>query len=39
MACRLFFLEITTIATRIYGAGQMTFADAARKQLESWNAD
>ena len=39
MACRVFFLEITTIATKIYGAGQVTFADAARKQLESWNAD
>ena len=31
--------KITTIATKIYGAGQVTFADAARKQLESWNAD
>jgi formate--tetrahydrofolate ligase len=31
--------KITTIATKIYGAGAVTFADAARKQLESWNAD
>ncbi|WP_018410279.1 formate--tetrahydrofolate ligase [Methyloversatilis thermotolerans] len=31
--------KITTIATKIYGAGQVTFADAARKQLEAWNVD
>ncbi|MCQ9375075.1 formate--tetrahydrofolate ligase [Methyloversatilis sp. XJ19-13] len=31
--------KITTIATKIYGAGAVTFADAARKQLEGWNAD
>lgn len=31
--------KITTIATKIYGAGAVTFSDAARKQLESWNAD
>jgi formate--tetrahydrofolate ligase len=31
--------KIATIATKIYGAGAVTFSDAARKQLESWNAD
>ncbi len=31
--------KITAIATKIYGAGAVTFSDAARKQLESWNAD
>ncbi len=31
--------KITAVATRIYGAGQVTFADAARKQLEAWNPD
>jgi len=31
--------KIITIATKIYGAGQVTFADAARKQLEEWNSD
>ncbi len=31
--------KITAIATKIYGAGQVTFADAARKQLEEWNRD
>ncbi len=31
--------KITAIATKIYGAGQVTFSEAARKQLESWNAD
>ena len=25
--------------SKIYGAGQVTFADAARKQLEQWNRD
>ncbi|MGQ0659066.1 MAG: formate--tetrahydrofolate ligase [Chromatiales bacterium] len=29
--------KIIAIATKIYGAGQVTFADAARKQLEEWN--
>jgi formate--tetrahydrofolate ligase len=31
--------KITAVATRIYGAGQVTFADAARKQLQAWNPD
>ncbi len=31
--------KITAVATRIYGAGEVTFADAARKQLEAWNPD
>jgi len=31
--------KITAVATKIYGAGQVTFAEAARKQLEEWNAD
>ncbi|MCG3143818.1 MAG: Formate--tetrahydrofolate ligase [Gammaproteobacteria bacterium] len=29
--------KIKTIATKIYGAGEVTFSDAARKQLEEWN--
>ncbi|OYU00248.1 MAG: formate--tetrahydrofolate ligase [Burkholderiales bacterium PBB1] len=31
--------KITAVATKIYGAGQVTFAEAARRQLEEWNAD
>jgi len=31
--------KITAIATKIYGAGQVTFAEAARKQLDEWNRD
>ncbi|HEY9193479.1 MAG TPA: formate--tetrahydrofolate ligase [Methyloversatilis sp.] len=31
--------KITAIATKIYGAGQVTFAEGARKQLEEWNRD
>jgi formate--tetrahydrofolate ligase len=31
--------KITTIATKIYGAGQVTFAEAANKQLNEWNKD
>jgi formate--tetrahydrofolate ligase len=31
--------KITQIATKIYGAGQVTFADAARKQLDEWNKE
>ena len=31
--------KITAVATKIYGAGQVTFAEAARKQLDEWNAD
>jgi formate--tetrahydrofolate ligase len=31
--------KITAIATKIYGAGQVTFAEAARRQLEDWNRD
>ena len=31
--------KITAIATRIYGAGQVTFTESARRQLEAWNAD
>ncbi len=31
--------KITAIATKIYGAGQVTFAEAARKQLDEWNKD
>jgi formate--tetrahydrofolate ligase len=31
--------KITTIATKIYRAGQVTFSDNARKQLEEWNKD
>ena len=31
--------KIRAVATKIYGAGQVTFADAAKKQLEEWNKD
>jgi formate--tetrahydrofolate ligase len=31
--------KIRTIATKIYGAGQVTFAETARKQLEEWTRD
>jgi formate--tetrahydrofolate ligase len=31
--------KITAIATKIYGAGQVTFSDQARKQLEEWNRE
>lgn len=31
--------KITAIATRIYGAGQVTYTESARRQLEAWNAD
>ncbi len=31
--------KITAIATKIYRAGQVTFSDNARKQLEEWNKD
>jgi len=31
--------KIETIAKKIYGAGAVTFAPAARKQLAEWNAD
>lgn len=31
--------KITAVATQIYGAGQVTFAEGARKQLDGWNAD
>jgi formate--tetrahydrofolate ligase len=31
--------KIKTIATKIYGAGDVTFADAAKKQLDEWNKD
>jgi formate--tetrahydrofolate ligase len=31
--------KITAVATKIYGAGQVTFADAVKKQLEEWNRD
>jgi formate--tetrahydrofolate ligase len=31
--------KITAIATKIYGAGQVTFADSVRKQLDEWNKD
>ncbi len=31
--------KIIAVATKIYGAGQVTFAEAARKQLDEWNAD
>ncbi|MBY0468219.1 MAG: formate--tetrahydrofolate ligase [Burkholderiaceae bacterium] len=31
--------KITAVATKIYGAGQVTFAEAARQQLETWTAD
>ncbi len=29
--------KIKAIATKIYGAGEVTFSDSARKQLEEWN--
>jgi formate--tetrahydrofolate ligase len=29
--------KITEVATKIYGAGQVTFTDAVRKQLDLWN--
>ena len=31
--------KITAVATKIYGAGQVTFTEAARRQLEEWSAD
>jgi formate--tetrahydrofolate ligase len=31
--------KINAVATKIYGAGQVTFTEAARKQLDEWNAD
>ena len=31
--------KITAVATKIYGAGQVTFTEAARNQLDEWNAD
>jgi formate--tetrahydrofolate ligase len=31
--------KITAIATKIYGAGQVTFADSVKKQLDEWNRD
>ncbi|MDL2338237.1 MAG: formate--tetrahydrofolate ligase [Pseudomonadota bacterium] len=31
--------KITAVATKIYGAGQVTFTDAVRKQLDEWNKD
>ncbi|HTT07377.1 MAG TPA: formate--tetrahydrofolate ligase [Gammaproteobacteria bacterium] len=31
--------KIKAIATKIYGAGQVTFTDAVRKQLDEWNKD
>jgi len=31
--------KITAIATKIYGAGQVTFADSVHKQLDEWNKD
>ncbi|HSV72026.1 MAG TPA: formate--tetrahydrofolate ligase [Methylibium sp.] len=31
--------KITAIATKIYGAGQVTFADTVKKQLDEWNKD
>ncbi len=31
--------KITAIATKIYGAGNVTFADAVKKQLDEWNKD
>jgi len=29
--------KIIAVATKIYGAGHVTFSDAARKQIEEWN--
>jgi formate--tetrahydrofolate ligase len=31
--------KITAIATKIYGAGQVTFSPAASKQLDEWNKE
>ncbi len=31
--------KVRAIATKIYGAGDVTFAEAARKQLEEWSRD
>ena len=31
--------KIMAVATKIYGAGEVTFSDTARKQLEAWNSD
>ena len=31
--------KIRSVATKIYGAAQVTFAETARKQLEEWNRD
>ena len=31
--------KITAIATKIYGAGQVTFVDTVKKQLDEWNKD
>ncbi|MBX9792849.1 MAG: formate--tetrahydrofolate ligase [Burkholderiaceae bacterium] len=31
--------KITAVATKIYGAGQVTFSDAVRKQLDEWNKE
>lgn len=31
--------KIKAVATKIYGAGDVTFADAAKKQLDEWNKD
>jgi formate--tetrahydrofolate ligase len=31
--------KITAVATKIYRAGQVTFTDAVRKQLDEWNKD
>ena len=31
--------KITAVATKIYGAGQVTFTDAVRRQLDEWNKD
>jgi len=31
--------KIKAIATKVYGAGEVTFSDAARKQLEEWNGE
>lgn len=31
--------KIRAVATKIYGAGNVTFADAAKKQLDEWNKD
>jgi formate--tetrahydrofolate ligase len=31
--------KIKAIATKIYGAGDVTFSEAARRQLEEWNSE